>query len=202
MRALSPALDAGAGVLSRFGVTANVVTLVGLGLGLGAAGVIASGAPMAGLALLLASRAADGLDGALARCTAPTDRGAFLDAVCDFIFYAAIPLAFAILDPARNALPAACLLASFIGTGTSFLAFAVFAERRRLPRTAYPSKGFYYLGGLTEGTETIGCFVLMCVRPDWFALLAYSFAALCTLTLVTRLVAGWRAFGETSRSRG
>jgi hypothetical protein len=60
----------------------------------------------------------------------PTDRGAFLDITLDFLFYASIPLAFALADPAANALPAAVLLAAFIGTGSSFLAFAVLAERR------------------------------------------------------------------------
>ncbi len=51
----------------------------------------------------------------------------------------------------------------------------------------------YYLGGLTEATETLVCFVLMCLRPAWFPLFAYGFAALCVITLLTRLHAGWRA---------
>ncbi|MFM6999566.1 MAG: CDP-alcohol phosphatidyltransferase family protein [Limnohabitans sp.] len=79
------------------------------------------------MALLLASRLLDGLDGSVARLTQPTDAGGFLDIALDFVFYAAIPLAFAVAQPATNALPAA-LLASFIGTGSSFLAFAALAE--------------------------------------------------------------------------
>jgi phosphatidylglycerophosphate synthase len=142
--------------------------------------------------LLLASRLCDGLDGAVARLTQPTDRGAFLDIALDFLFYASIPLAFAVADPPANALPAAVLLAAFIGTGSSFLAFAVLAERRGLKSTAYPGKGLYYLGGLTEATETLACFALMCLFPERFALWAYGFAALCGLTIVTRLVAGWK----------
>ena len=55
----------------------------------------------------------------MARLTAPTDRGAFLDITLDFLFYASIPLAFAVADPAANALPAAVLLAAFIGTGSA-----------------------------------------------------------------------------------
>ena len=193
--ALKPALDAGADRLVRAGATADAVTLAGLGVGLAAATAIALGATVAGFALILLSRLADGLDGAIARRTQPTDRGAFLDIACDFLFYAAIPLAFAVQDPARNALPAAVLLAAFIGTGTSFLAFAVLAERRGLASTAFPNKGFYYLGGLTEATETLLCFLAMCLFPAAFPVLAFGFAALCGVTLVTRLVAGWQAFG-------
>ena len=73
--------------------------------------------------------------------------------------------------------------------------FAVLAEKKGLKSTSYPSKAFYYLGGLTEGTETIACFLAMCVWPQHFAVLAYVYAMLCALTSATRLHAGWKAFG-------
>jgi phosphatidylglycerophosphate synthase len=187
---LKPLLDAGAGVLARRGIGADAVTLAGFGIGIAAALAIAFGAFGWGLALLLVSRLADGLDGAVARQTHTTDRGAFLDITLDFVFYASIPLAFAVADPSANALPAAVLLAAFIGTGSSFLAFAVLAERRGLASTAFPQKGFFYLGGLTEATETLICFGLMCVWPDKFAWWAYGFAGLCALTFVIRIVGG------------
>jgi phosphatidylglycerophosphate synthase len=190
---LKPGLQRLAGVLVRAGIGADSVTLFGFALGLTAALAIALAAPLAGLALLLASRLMDGLDGAVARLTLPTDRGAFLDITLDFVFYASIPLAFAFADPAGNALAAAALLAAFIGTGSSFLAFAVLAERRGLHSEDYPQKGIYYLGGLTEATETLTCFVLMCLWPQHFALWAYGFALLCALTFVMRLLGGWRA---------
>lgn len=192
VRLLAPPLAAVARRLVRAGVGADAVTLLGFGLGLAAAAAIALRQYDLGLLLLLASRLCDGLDGAVARLTSPTDRGAFLDIALDFLFYASIPLAFAFADPAANALPAALLLAAFIGTGSSFLAFAVLAERRGLKSTAYPDKGLYYLGGMTEATETLVCFALMCLMPDRFALWAYGFAALCGLTIVSRLAAGWK----------
>lgn len=187
---LRPALDAGARALVRVGVGADAVTLAGFAIGIAAAAAIGLGDYGWGLGLLLASRLADGLDGAVARHTHTTDRGAFLDITLDFLFYASIPLAFALADPVRNALPAGVLLAAFIGTGSSFLAFAVMAERRGLASDAYPSKGFYYLGGLTEASETLICFVLMCLWPDHFAWWAYGFAALCGITVATRIVGG------------
>ena len=84
------------------------------------------------------------------------------------------------------------MLAAFIGTGTSFLAFAALAEKRGLKSEDYPQKGIYYLGGLTEATETLLCFAAMCLWPQHFAPLVYAFAALCALTLASRLLAGWR----------
>jgi phosphatidylglycerophosphate synthase len=188
---LRPALDAAARHLVARGVGADAVTLTGFAIGLGGAAAIAWQQPLAGLALIAIGRLCDGLDGAVARLTTPTDRGAFLDITLDFLFYASVPLAFALADPGANALPAAVLLAAFIGTGSSFLAFAVLAERRGLEASAYPNKGLYYLGGLTEGSETLICFALMALWPAQFAALAYGFAALCALTIATRIHAGW-----------
>ncbi len=193
LRLLRPGLEGAARGLARLGVHADHVTLAGFAIGLAAAAAIGWREFGLGLALLLASRLCDGLDGALARRTAPTDRGGFLDITLDFLFYASIPLAFAFADPAANALAAAVLLAAFVGTGSSFLAFAALAAQRGLKSLAYPNKGIYYLGGLTEATETLACFVAMCLWPAAFAAIAYGFAALCLLTISTRLVAGWRA---------
>jgi phosphatidylglycerophosphate synthase len=193
-RWLRPPLEAAAARLQRAGLTADVVSVVGFAIGVAAAAAIVWQAWLLGLALLLVSRLCDGLDGALARLTQPTDAGAFLDITLDFLFYAGIPVGFALADPAANALPAALLIASFVGTGSSFLAFAVLAERRGLPaNAAYASKGLHYLGGLTEASETLVCFALMCLWPAQFALFALVFAALCALTTVTRIVGGWRA---------
>ena len=193
LKLLRPAMVVVARFLVAAGVGANAVTVAGFALGTAAALAIASGHPLWGLALLLASRLCDGLDGAVARLTQPTDAGAFLDITLDFVFYASIPLAFAVAEPAANALPAAVLLAAFIGTGSTFLAFAALAAKRGLASAALPGKGLYYLGGLTEATETITCFVLMCLWPQHFAALAYGFAALCAVTIATRLWGGWRA---------
>jgi phosphatidylglycerophosphate synthase len=198
--ALMPLLQAGARVLARARIGADTVTVAGFVIGLAAALAIVLEAYLTGLALLLASRLADGLDGPLSRLTRSTDRGAFLDITLDFLFYASIPLAFALADPAANALPAAVLLASFIGTGSSFLAFAVLAQKRGIASSEYPNKGLYYLGGLTEASETLICFVLMCLWPAHFAGWAYGFSALCAVTIATRIVGGARVLGKHDTS--
>lgn len=177
------------------GVTADQVTLTGFALGVAAAGALALGWFAAGLALIVLNRVADGLDGAVARASGPTDRGAFLDIAADFLFYALVPLGFALADPAANALPAAALIASFVGTGSSFLAFASIAARRGLTADRYPKKGIYYLGGLTEGAETIAVFLAMCLWPAYFPWLAWTFAAACVLTTGLRWRMGWTSFG-------
>ncbi len=194
MLALSkPIVDAAAKRLNAFGLTANQVSLTGFALGMLAAVLIAHGEIMSAIVPLLLNRLLDGLDGAVARFSKPTDRGAFLDITLDFLFYAAVPLAFAFCNPERNALAASVLLASFIGTGVSFLAYAIMAEKRGQKSTDYPSKSFYYLGGLTEGFETVMCFVAMCLWPQHFALIAYVYAGMCCVTTLTRLVAGWQS---------
>lgn len=180
--------------LHSLGLRANQVTVAGFLIGLCAAFLIAGQAYLAGVVAIFISRLCDALDGALARLTHATDAGGFLDITLDFLFYASIPLAFAVADPARNALPAAVLLAAFIGTGSSFLAFAVIAAQRGLKNLDVPDKSFYFLGGLTEATETLACFAAMCFWPQHFATLAYGFAALCALTTVTRIGWGWRTF--------
>lgn len=192
---IKPLLSRMARVLVRTGVTADQITVVGFVIGMAAAIAIALHAYIVGLVLLLASRLMDGLDGAVARATEPTDRGGFLDITLDFLFYASIPLAFAFADPVHNALAAAMLLAAFIGTASSFLAFAIVAAKHQMASTAFPDKSFYFLGGLTEATETLVAFVAMCLWPASFPLIAYGFAVLCVLTIVMRIGWGWRRFG-------
>ena len=191
---IRPAVGVAARALVRARIGANSLTLMGFGIGLVAAFLIAGHAYYAGAAAIFASRFCDALDGAVARLTQATDAGGFLDIALDFVFYASIPLAFAVANPAHNALAAAVLLAAFIGTGTSFLAFAVMAAKRGITSLDYPDKSFYFLGGLTEATETLAFFAAMCVWPQHFATLAYVFAALCVITTGTRIWWGWRTF--------
>lgn len=191
-RLVDPPVDRAAGALARRGLGADAVTVAGFGLGLLAMLAIALGRPGLGLALFLLNRLADGLDGAVARLAGPTDRGGFLDIVLDFVVYSGTVFAFAVLDPARNALPAAFLIFAFVGTGTSFLAFAVMAAKRGLTTEARGRKSLYYLGGLTEGGETIACLALCCLWPAAFPALAWAFGALCWLTTLARVVTGVR----------
>ncbi len=189
---LARPLNAAARVLLRCRLSGDSVTLIGCAIGLGGALAVALSQFQLALALILVNRFLDGVDGTMARMVGPTDRGGFLDIVCDFLFYAAVPLGFAFANPATNALAAATLLAAFIGTGASFLAFAAITAKKGNKSPDYPNKAFYYLGGLTEGTETIIAFCLMCLWPGTFATIAYVFAVMCGMTIITRITFGWR----------
>lgn len=185
---IDPPLDRVAARLERLGVGANAITVTGFAIGAVAALLVALGSPLLALAGLVANRLLDGLDGAVARRRGVTDFGGYLDIVLDFLFYAGFVFAFAVADPQRNALAAAFLILCFVGTGSSFLAYAIMAARRGIETRARGTKSLYYLGGLTEGTETIAVFVLFCLAPTWFAPLAILFGVLCCLTTVSRIL--------------
>jgi len=191
---IKPWITALAKHLSAAGIGANALTFTGFAVGALGALLIAGHEFAWALAAIVVSRLLDALDGAVARLTMPTDRGGFLDITLDFLFYASIPLAFAVADPGRNALAAAALLAAFMGTGSSFLAFATIAAKRGMTSTDYPDKSFFFLGGLAEAGETLAFFAAMCLWPQHFALLAWIFSAVCALTIVTRIYWGWVAF--------
>lgn len=193
---IDPPLNAAGRRLAALGISADVVTLTGMMLGLAAGAALADGGFALALALIIANRLLDGLDGALARARGLTDFGGYLDIVADFIFYVSVPLGFALADPA-NALPAALLLASFTLTGISFLAFATLAAKRGIETAAHGRKSFFYNTGLAEGAETIAVFIAMCLWPDWFATIAYGYAVLCLLTVFQRSFAARAAFTVT-----
>ena len=195
LKITKPAVDRMADYAICYKVSADQMTLAALGLGLLASLLITMGFTYLALLPMLLGRIADGVDGAIARGSgAQTDLGAFLDITLDFVFYASVPLGFALYDSVNFALPAAVLLACFVTTGTSFLAYASVAAKRGETSADYPSKGIYYLGGITEGGETILFFVLCCLWPDWFPTLAYIYAVLCAITTFTRVKAGWERF--------
>jgi len=199
---LKPLLNRLVMKLDRPGITPDGITLVGFAIGVLALPFLALGWYLAALVAIVLNRLLDGLDGALARRRGLTDAGGFLDIALDFLFYALVPFGFALADPAVNALPAAWLLFAFIGTGSSFLAFAALAAKHDIDNPGYAHKSFYYIGGLTEGTETILLFVLCCLFPAHFAWLAWLFGALCWLTTATRIWSGYLTLKEVQRQPG
>lgn len=193
---IDPPLNAVGEQLAKAGVSANAVTISGFCLGILAAVAIACGYTFAGFVLIALNRLFDGLDGAIARASEKTDLGGYLDITLDFFFYGAIPLAFAVLDPENNALAAAALLASFYANGSAFLAFAIMAAKRELTTARQGSKSLYYLGGLAEGTETIALFLLMALVPQWFSVLAWGFAIVCTVSALARILISYHALKD------
>ncbi len=194
-RLIDPPLDRLAAAIAPTGLAANTVTVGGFLCALAAIAAISQQHYLIGLLLICANRFADGLDGALARLRGATDLGGYLDIVLDFIAYAGFAFAFALSEPTRNAVPGAFLLFSFMGTGCSFLAFAIMAAKRNISTRIRGRKSFYYLGGMTEGTETIALFVAACLLPQAFPLLAWVFGTMCWVTTAARIHTAYSAIG-------
>lgn len=203
MRRLIDPLTAPVGrALARAGVGPDQITLAGLLFALVCAAAIVWEADWLALAALAASRICDGLDGAAARASRISDRGGFLDIVFDFIFYGAIPLAFALRDPDANAIAAAVLLFAFYINGASFLAFAAVAAKRGMETSRRGVKSIYFTIGLAEGTETILAFAAMILFPAYFAVIAYFFTGLVVMTTLSRIVLAWRVFVDEPEEEG
>ena len=175
-------------------ISANKITVFAFILGLMGVFSISQKMYLIGLIFILLNRVCDGLDGLIARLNSSSDFGAFLDITLDFMFYALVPLGFVLSDPNQNSLPGIILVVSFFGTGCSFLAFSIIAERRSLDSKDFPKKGIRFFVGFIEGGETIFFFCLMCLFPNFFPHIAYSFSFLCILTWLLRIRASFVAF--------
>ncbi|EPD5060689.1 CDP-alcohol phosphatidyltransferase family protein [Escherichia coli] len=172
---IKPLLHQCVRVLDKPGITPDGLTLVGFAIGVLALPFLALGWYLAALVVILLNRLLDGLDGALA------------------------PFGFILAAPQQNALAGGWLLFAFIGTGSSFLAFAALAAKHQIDNPGYAHKSFYYLGGLTEGSETILLFVLSCLFPTCFPWFAWVFGALCWMTTFTRVWSGYLTLKSLQR---
>jgi hypothetical protein len=104
-------------------------------------------------------------------------------------------MAFVWMEP-QNAASGAFLLASFYFNGASFLGYAILAEKHGLETKAQGIKSLYYSNGLLEGTETIVFFVLLCLFPSAFPVLAWIFGGLCFVTATLRIWGASRLFSN------
>ena len=176
-------------------ISANQVTIFGLVLGVACFLAIAINTMTAALILLALNRLADGLDGAVARAQTPSELGAYLDIVSDFVLWGLLPIGFIILD-SDNAIAAAVLLSSFSMSMTVFLAFAIMAEKRGLESDVQGSKSFFYITGLAEGTETIAFFAIVIIWPDAFIPAAFVYAGIVYLSVIGRFASSFLILRE------
>ena len=169
---LKPALDLLAKKILLFKIQANTVTFTGFFFGLCCFYFTVNGMFIYASIFLFLNRFCDGLDGALARLVGQTDIGAFYDIVSDFLFYSLFPISFIFLD-IENAYSICFLLLSFIATQTTFLASAWIVEKNKFLISENQKKSFFYIGGITEGFETILCFALMLLFYEHVNNIAY-----------------------------
>ncbi len=171
-RLIASPLDPLVAPLSRVGVRATTITLVGFLVGLGGIAFIITEQYATALLFLAINRVCDILDGMLARVKGPTAIGGFLDATLDILIYAMIPFAFA-LSRQQDALAATFLLVGFVVAAVPVLATRVFSPQRSWDDD-------FVLCGHTENFFIV---VLLCIAERWtFTPLAYLYGSLCFLS--------------------
>ncbi len=193
-RLIDPPLNGVAAIWPRK-ISANQVTIFGLVLGVACFLAITINTMTAALILLALNRLADGLDGAVARAQTPSDLGAYLDIVSDFVLWGLLPIGFIILD-SNNAIAAAVLLSSFSMSMTVFLAFAIMAEKRGLETNTQGYKNFFYIAGLAEGTETIAFFAIVIIWPGIFIPAALVYAGIVYVSVIGRVASSYLILKE------
>jgi phosphatidylserine synthase len=165
-------LDPVAVAMTRAGIRASTITLVGFMMGLGAVAFIITEQYAGALFFLALNRVCDILDGMIARVKGPTAIGGFLDATLDLLIYAMIPFAFAMARQ-QDALAATFLLLGFVVAAVPVLSVRIFSPHRSWDED-------FVLCGHTENFVIV---VLICVAERWtFTPLAYFYGSLCFLS--------------------
>jgi phosphatidylglycerophosphate synthase len=189
---LEPSLDRAAGALAARGVSAAAVTAAGLAVGVAACVAAALAVWPLALVLWMGNRAADGLDGPLARRSAPSDLGGFLDLVADFVVYGGFVVGVAVALPDAR-LASCALLAAYLLNNVALLTFASLMEKRRV---AYgDERSVRFTPGLTEATETFLAYALVCLLPGAAEVILWTFTAMVLVTVGQRVVMARRTLG-------
>ena len=184
VKLLNPLFHILGSVFLKFKLNANIVSLLGLFFSFVSFFLIINFNFISALFFFILGRIMDGVDGNLANRMGRTDFGGFLDIVFDFISYSLIPLAF-ILILNSNAFYGSILLASFFGTGSTFLALAIF-ERKKFLLNSH-NKSFFHVEGLIGGGITIFFLSLMMIFPNSFNLISIIFSILCIIGTIERI---------------
>jgi len=185
-------------ILIKF-ITPNQVSLMGFIIGILMCAFIILDFYLYAFVALILNRLLDGLDGAMARLTAPTPFGGYIDIVFDFIIYGGFVLSFGLSDSVF--LMSSCLLLFlYIGTSSTFLAYAAILKNYdptfKNESTSEINKGFYYASGLVEGFETIIFMTLCLLAPQFFNIFAFLFSMLCIVTIISRVFISYQRFKQ------
>jgi phosphatidylglycerophosphate synthase len=182
------------------GVPPNFLTVFACLLGLGAAGAASQAMWGIGLALWLANRVVDGLDGAVARVAQrQSDFGGYLDILLDFVVYAAVPIGLVVgqmhqgaPDAVELALDLALLEALFFVNACSWMYLAAVLEKRQAGATSRGELTTITMPpAIVAGFETIVFFSLFFLFPAHLSGLMLLMAALVAVNIAQRLV--WAA---------
>jgi phosphatidylglycerophosphate synthase len=165
------------------------ITILGLLTGLATAWLAVIGSVVPSLLVWLLSRILDGLDGLIARrFNKQSDFGGYLDIVCDFAVYAAVPIGLTLSQPTTvNFIALAIMLASFYVNAASWMYLSALLEKRAA-RDESTQTSIIMPSGLIGGTESITAFCIFLLFPAHIALLFGIFSALVFATVIQRLI--------------
>jgi phosphatidylglycerophosphate synthase len=160
------------------------ITLLGFVLGLGAAWCASQGGYIAAFILFWFGRICDGLDGAVARLTNKQSAlGGYIDLMCDFIVYAAIPIGiWWSMQLPGAALALITMLAAFYVNAASWMLLSAIVENKQTTTTVAMSTG------IIEGFETLLAYSLFLLLPASHVGLFYGFALLVFISALQRVV--------------
>jgi phosphatidylglycerophosphate synthase len=176
----------------------TAVTALAVVPGVGAAVAAGAGLPALAVALWLANRVLDGLDGAVARRSGrQTDLGGYADILLDVVVYAAVPLGIAAgLDSRAGWVAAAVLLATFYVNAISWSYLSALLERRGAGASARGDTTSVTMPpGLVEGAETVVLFTVALAVPAWSVAVMWVMAGAVLVGVGQRVVAARRALG-------
>jgi len=170
-------------LIARTGVTPNQLTLIGLGLNIIVAIVIATGEYRLGGVLLLVASAFDLLDGAVARATDTISKvGGFLDSTLDryseIVVYVGVLIYLLDTDAARTA----SILVVIASTGALMISYA---------RARAESVGYTASVGLAARPERVVLLALFLIF-GWTIWALWLLAIVTHITAITRIVHVWR----------
>lgn len=169
--------------LRRTGVTADVVTSVGIVMAAAASVAIAVGNLRLGLLLLALTGIPDALDGAVAKASGTASlRGAYFDSVSDrltdALLFGGVAWYLATEEPGRiMMLPVAVMVAALLVS---------------YQRAKAESLGFDAKGGIMERAERFFVLGFGLLFSEWLIGVLWVMLALTTVTAVQRFVKVWR----------
>jgi phosphatidylglycerophosphate synthase len=152
------------------------LTLLAFAIGIGAAVAASRATWTLALVLWLANRLLDGVDGVLARQTGrQSEFGGYLDIVCDFAVYGAMPIGLALALDTRDVwLASTVLLMSWFVNAASWMYLAAVLEKRGSGAAARGELTSVTMPrGLVAGTETVLFFTLFLLLPAQYVPLAW-----------------------------
>lgn len=198
---VTASLGLAADKLVKVGISANFISIVGFVIGIFAVNFLSLERYGYALICILLNRLFDALDGAIAKKTAVTNFGIFLDATLDYIFYAGVIFGFALANPAQNAIAASFFLFAFAAAACAMLAYAVIAYKNNPSTIVEIGQSPFYLGGLAQGSETLLALIVLCIIPGWFLQIALVLGILCLVKAFSIMATAYYNFVIAERKK-